>query len=54
LGVGGPHGQFVTIQRLYNFRRQERFQLLNIGVLAAKVAKYVPLPRTNSSFSPFI
>jgi hypothetical protein len=42
LGVGGAHWRFVTVQRLYDFRRQERLQLLAIGVLATKVAKYVP------------
>jgi hypothetical protein len=53
LGVSGSHGQFVTIQRLYDFRRQERLQLLDIGILATKVAKYVPATANQLQFFAF-
>lgn len=48
--MSGPQGQFVTIQRLYDFRRQEPLQLLDVGILATKVAEYVLAAANESSF----
>jgi len=51
--MGGPHGQLVTIQGFYDFRCKERLQLLDIGVLASKVAVYVPAAANQLQFSRF-
>jgi hypothetical protein len=39
--MSGRHAQLVTIQDLYNFRGNERLQLLDIGILATEVAECV-------------
>jgi len=49
--MSGAHGQFVSVERLDDFGRQERLQLLNMGILSAKVAE---LPWTSSTFSLLI
>jgi hypothetical protein len=52
--VRGPHSQVLAIQRLDDFRREDRLGLFSIRVLGPEIAETFPLPRATSSFSLFI
>jgi hypothetical protein len=52
--VRRAHAQSLPVERLDDFGRQNRLELLSVCVLVSQVGNTFPLPRTTFSFSLFI
>src|SRR5262245_55226063 len=51
--LGGPDAQLLPVERLDDFGRQERLQLVDIRILAAQIAENVTAPAYQLQFFPF-